>query len=600
MAQLIADRRDVDFVLHEQLEVDQLSREDRFAEFGKKTIDMIVSEARNLAVKEILPLQKISDQGCVFNAGEVKVPQAFHSVYAAFNEGEWLGMTDDPQWGGQGMPKTVAMAANEYFYGACNSFMLYNMLTHGAAKLVEIFGTDDQKQTYLKNMLSGKWSGTMLLTEPDAGSDLAAVQTIAKPNGDGTYSLSGNKIFISGGEHDMVENIIHPVLARIEGAPEGIGGISLFLAPKFRVNPDGSPGEFNDVVCTGIEHKMGLHGNATCSLTLGGKSGCIGTLLGQENKGVAAMFEMMNEARQMVGLQGFANASAAYTYALSYARERIQSRELKAPAGEKPVSIIRHPDVKRQLITMKAYVDGLRSLNYFCGMCYDRIAVSKDAEQTTRYKYLLEVLTPIIKGYGTDKAFEVCNQGIQIYGGYGFIEEFPVAQLLRDSRIFMLYEGTNGIQSIDLLGRKLSMKQGAAFNALLDEIKKTISMAGSADGLKELADRLERFFNTYMEVASALQAKSRSEEFLAAYAFSYPFMEVTGDLVIAWMLLWRAATAAANKGKKKKDDTFYDGQIRTARFFINQSLCVTQGKMNTLKECDTAFVEMEEEAFGSR
>lgn len=600
MAQLIADRRDVDFVLHEQLEVDKLSKAKRFAEFGKKTIDMIVSEARNLAIKEILPLQTISDQGCTFNAGAVKVPDAFHSVYAAFNEGEWLGMTDDPEWGGQGMPKTVAMAANEYFYGACNSFMLYNLLTHGAAKLVDVFGTDEQKQTYLKNMLSGKWSGTMLLTEPDAGSDLAAVEATARPNGDGTYSLSGNKIFISGGEHDMVENIIHPVLARIEGAPEGIAGISLFLAPKFRVNADGSLGEFNDVVCTGIEHKMGLHGNATCSLTLGGKSGCLGTLLGQENKGVAAMFEMMNEARQMVGLQGFANASASYIYALNYARQRIQSRALKAPAGSQSVAIIRHPDVKRQLITMKAYVEGLRSLNYFCGMCHDQVAVSTDADHKTHYDYLLEVLTPIIKGYGTDKAFEVCNQGIQIYGGYGFIEEFPVAQLLRDSRIFMLYEGTNGIQSIDLLGRKLSMKKGAVFNALLEEIKKTFVLAKAADGLDDLTARLEGFFNTYTEVAAALQAKSRSDEFLTAYAFSYPFMEVTGDLVMAWMLLWRAATATANKGKKKKDDMFYDGQIKTARFFINQILAVTAGKMDALKACDNAVVEMDEDAFGSK
>jgi hypothetical protein len=345
---------------------------------------------------------------------------------------------------------------------------------------------------------------------------------------------------------------------------------------------------------------MGLHGNATCSLTLGGKSGCMGTLLGQENKGVAAMFEMMNEARQMVGLQGFANASASYMYALNYARERIQSRELKAPAASKSVPIIRHPDVKRQLITMKAYVEGLRSLNYFCAMCHDLVAVSTDVDHKTHYEYLLEVLTPIVKGYGTDKSFDVCNQGIQIYGGYGFIEEFPVAQLLRDSRIFMLYEGTNGIQSIDLLGRKLSMKKGAAFNALLVEIKKTIADAKAVDGLEDLTARLEGFFSTYTEVAAALQAKSRSDEFLTAYAFSYPFMEVTGDLAMAWMLLWRATTATANKGKKKKDNIFYDGQIKTARFFINQILAATAGKMDSLKACDNAVVEMDEAAFGSK
>ena len=600
MAQLISDRRDIDFVLHEQLEVANLTKTEKFSEFGKKTIDLIISEARNLAVKEMLPLQKPSDEGCKFANGEVKVPEGFHKAMEAYNEGEWLAMTDDPQWGGQGMPKSVAMAANEYFYGACNSFMIYNLLTHGAAKLVETFGTDDQKEIYLKNMLSGKWAGTMLLTEPDAGSDLAAVSTIAKDNGDGTYSLEGNKIFISGGEQDLTENIIHPVLARLEDAPEGIKGISLFLAPKYRVNDDGTPGAFNHVVCTGIEEKMGLHGSATCSLELGGKGQCRATLLGEKNKGMAAMFLMMNEARQMVGLQGFANASTAYIHAVNYARERVQSKGLTDPVGSKAVAIINHPDVKRQLLMMKSWVEGMRSLIYYGGLCHDRIAIASDAEEKKRISTLLEVLTPIIKGYVTDKAFEVCNHGIQIYGGYGFIEEFPVAQLLRDSRIFMLYEGTNGIQSIDLMGRKLSMYKGEPFKYFLDQIQQAINQAKSVSEIQALAESVEALFIKYTETTQHLAELSQSDKALEAFAFSHPFMEVTGDLVMAWMMLWRASLAAPQIGKKKKDTAFYQGQVQTARFFINTILPITQGRLEAIQRGDAVAVEMEDAAFGGK
>ena len=600
MAQLIADRRDIDFVLHEQLKVENLSREERFNEFGKKTIDLIVSEARNLAVKELLPLQKPSDEGCKFNNGEVKVPQGFHQAMKTYNEGEWLAMTDDPEWGGQGMPKTVAMAANEYFYGACNSFMLYNLLTHGAAKLVETFGTPEQKEKHLGNMLSGKWAGTMLLTESDAGSDLAGITTMAKDNGDGTYCLEGNKIFISGGEQDLTENIVHPVLARLEDAPAGIKGISLFLVTKYRLNQDGSPGEFNNVVCTGIEEKMGLHGSATCSLELGGKGKCIGTLLGEKNKGMAAMFLMMNEARQMVGLQGQANASASYMYALEYARKRIQSKGLTDPVGSAPVAIINHPDVKRQLLMMKSWVDGMRSLIYYTGLCHDRVAIAKNDEERQSFSTLLEVLTPIIKGYITDRAFDVCNHGVQIYGGYGFIEEFPVSQLLRDCRIFMLYEGTNGIQSMDLVGRKLGMHKGKPFIHFLSLIEKTIADSRKVKGLESLADTMEHFFSNYAEVVHEISARAASGKVAEVFAFSHPFLEVTGDLAIAWMLLWRAAVACPKLGKTKKDDPFYQGQIYTAQFFINNILPVTSGRLNTIKQGDAVAARMEDALFGGK
>jgi alkylation response protein AidB-like acyl-CoA dehydrogenase len=349
MPQLIADRRDVDFVLHEQL---GLFEHESFNEFNKKVIDLIVSEARNFAIKEILPTFKDGDEkGCQFENGKVSVPDSFQRAWKLFCEGEWLAMCDDLEVGGQGMPKLVGYAALEYMTGANSAFMLYYGMTHGAAKLVETFGTEEQKSLYMKKMFSGKWGGTMLLTEPEAGSDVGALTTTATKKGDGIYSIQGSKIFISAGEHDLCDNIIHPVLARIEGAPAGTRGISLFLVPKYRVNKDGSIGEFNNVVCTGIEHKMGIHGNATASLSLGEKGETIGTLLGAENKGMSEMFQMMNEARAFVGLQGLAVASASYMYALDYARNRIQGRHLLAGADakEKKVAIIEHPDVKRQL-----------------------------------------------------------------------------------------------------------------------------------------------------------------------------------------------------------------------------------------------------------
>ena len=599
MAQLISDRRDVDFVLHEQIQAADLSRHDRFGEFDKKTIDMIVTEARNLAVKAILPLQKISDSGCTFENGKVTVPEEFHRVFQQFCEGEWLAMCDDPEWGGQGMPHVVAAAANEFFYGACNSFMLYNMLSHGAAKLVEALGSQKQKKQCMRNILSGKWGGTMLLTEPMAGSDVGALTTTAIPRGDGTYSIKGDKIFISSGENDLVENIIHPTLARIEGAPEGTRGISLFLVPKFRINDDGSLGEFNNVVCTGIEEKMGLHGNATCSLNLGGKGETIGTLIGAENKGMSAMFIMMNEARQMVGLQGFANATCSYMHALNYARERIQSKALTDAPGAAPVTIIHHPDVRRMLMTMRAYVNGMRSLVYYANYLVDLAEITANKEEKAGYQAMIDVFTPIVKGFITDKAFEVCSTGVQVFGGYGFIEEFPVSQLLRDCRIFQIYEGTNGIQSIDLLGRKLSMNGGQTFRSFLGLIQKTLEEAKAAKGLGDIPANFETVFNRYLTVVSSISDLAASDKVLNAYAFSHPFLEATGDVAVAWMLLWRAAVAAPKCEETGRDQAFYIGQVKTAQFFINTILPITGGRLEAISRADGAAIEMPDAGFGA-
>jgi alkylation response protein AidB-like acyl-CoA dehydrogenase len=602
MVQYIADRRDVDFVLHEQMQAGDLSKYERFREFNKKSIDMIISEARKLAIKEILPTNKLGDQeGCKFENGKVTVPESFHKAYELLKEGEWVSMPENPEWGGQGTPSVVMLAAFDYLVGSNCAFMLYPGATHGVGKLIEAFGTAQQKNLFLRKMFTGEWIGTMMLTEPQAGSDVGALITSAVKNDDGTYSITGNKIFISAGEHDLTENIIHAVLARIEGAPAGTKGISLFLVPKIWVNDDGSLGDFNDVVCTGIEEKMGIHGNSTCSLTLGGKGKCRGTLLGEENKGMRAMFLMMNKARLFVGVQGFGCASSAYMYAVNYARERIQGKNLlkmmdkNAPS----VPIIQHPDVRRQLITMKVYVEGMRSLLYYVGLCEDKVNISEDTEEKAKYQGIIDVLIPIAKGYVTDRAFEVCNYGIQVYGGYGYIKDYPMEQLLRDCRLTMIYEGTNGIQAMDLLGRKLGMNKGKPFMDLLGEMQKTIAIAKKISGLEDFTAKVEEAVNKLGEVGLHLGMTAFSEKVLNAFAFAYPFMEVTGDVVLSWMLLWRATIAAKKLeiGAKKKDVAFYEGQLKSAEFFLNSILPITLGKMKTILTTNGAAVEISEDSF---
>lgn len=615
MAQLIADRRDVDFVLHEQI---RMVDHELFEAFNKKTIDLIVSEARKLAIKEILPTFKDGDEiGCKLENGTVIVPESFKRAWKIYCEGEWLAMCDDPEVGGQGMPKLVGCAALEYMVGANSAFMLYYGMTHGAAKLLETFGNDEQKKLYMKKMFAGEWGGTMLLTEPEAGSDVGALTTTATLREDGTYAVQGSKIFISAGEHDLCDNIIHPVLARTKNAPAGTKGISLFLVPKYLVNEDGSLGEFNNVVCTGIEHKMGIHGNATASLSLGEKGESIGTLLGEENKGMPEMFQMMNESRAFVGMQGFAVASASYMYALDHARNRIQGRPLSAgkDASAKNVTIINHPDVKRQLLNMKVYTEGMRSLIYYYGKCQDIVHTTDDERLKADTAGLIEVLTPIVKGYITDKSLEVCSHGIQVHGGYGYISEYPVEQLMRDSRISMIYEGTNGIQAMDLLGRKLALNGGDSFAYFIAQIKKTVANTKAVEGVESLNEKVDHAVARLESLAGDIDGRARSENFLNAYAFAYPFLEVTGDVAFAWMHLWRASIAAPKlakkagsleknaviaKAAKNKDAAFYAGQMESAKFFINTLLPGAYGKMDAILAADTSVEDILDVSFGSK
>ena len=532
------------------------------------------------------------------------MPECYKRPWEMYLEGEWLALTEDPEYGGQGMPRTVAMAANDFLVGANYAFAMYAGLTHGAALLVEAFGTEEIKNRFLKKMFTGEWTGTMLLTEPEAGSDVGRLTTTAVKNDDGTYSISGSKIFISSGEHNLSDNIIHPVLARIEGAPEGTKGISLFLVPKIWVNEDGSMGQFNDVVCTGIEEKMGIHGNSTCSLTLGGKDGCRGYLLGEKNKGMRAMFLMMNEARLLVGMQAMTCASNSYLNALNYARERVQGRNLlqmmepDAPA----VPIIQHPDVRRMLISMKAYLEGMRSLLYYVCTLTDGIKTTDDEEEKARLQGMIDLLIPICKGYVSDRATDVCNLGMQVYGGYGYIKEYPQEQLVRDCRITQIYEGTNGIQAMDLLGRKLGLNKGKPIMDLMGEIQKIIRQAKELELLQAPAEALEKALNRLAEVAMQLGATAMSPQVLNAFAFAHPFMEASGDVVMAWMLLWRAVAAKkALDGKaKKKDQKFYEGQIKSAEFFTLSVLPVTMGKMDAIMLNCGAAVEIDEKSFGGK
>ncbi|MDA3895513.1 MAG: acyl-CoA dehydrogenase [Desulfobacteraceae bacterium] len=616
MAQQIADRRAVDFVMSEQLGLEEITKHERYKDMNRKMFDMIITEARNFAIKEILPVNEEGDKvGLKFENNQVTIPECFRRPYKLLCEGEWIAMTEDPEIGGQGLPHLIAQASAEYIVGADFSFGAFGFATHGAAKMIEVFGTDKQKELYLGKMYSGEWGGTMVLTEPEAGSDVGALTTTAVKNDDGTYTISGNKIFITCGEHDLTDNIIHPVLARIEGAPSGTKGISLFIVPKVWVNDDGSFGELNDVVCTGIEEKLGLHASPTCQLAFGGKGGCRGVLLGEENKGMRVMFHMMNEARLGVGAIGLFNASCAYLYAVNYAKDRIQGRDLADMMDKdaQPVSIMRHPDVRRMLMWMKSHTEGMRSFVYYVASLFDKMDLAETEEEKTAIDDFIGLLTPIIKSYCTDRGFEATVQAMQVYGGYGYTADYPVERLMRDSKINSIYEGTNGIQAMDLLGRKMGMKKGAVFMEFLGEIQKVTAQAKEIKGLEGLAELLDAAVNRLGGVAMHLGKTAMSLDFKVAFSHALPFLDVMGDVIMGWMLLWRANVAAPKlaellgdlegearleKINKNKNAAFYEGQVKSAEYFIQAILPVTLGKMASIEAGSKAIAEIPEVSFG--
>jgi alkylation response protein AidB-like acyl-CoA dehydrogenase len=603
MPQQVADRRDQEFVIWEQMNCEEILANEKYSEFNKKTCEMIVNEARTLAIREMLPILAEGDQqGVRFENGTVKVPESFHRVFNLIKEGEWNNLSVPVEMGGQGAPAFLGAAAAEYFLGANWPLYCYASMGNGTAHLINLYGTDAQKKTYLKKLTAAEWGGTMLLTESEAGSDVGALTTTAVRNDDGTFSLTGNKIFITNGEHDLVENIIHPVLARIEGDPPGTKGISLFIVPKYFVNEDGSPGTRNDIVCSGVEEKHGIHASATCSMTLGGKGKCIGYLLGNERDGMKIMFNMINGARMSTGLQAMSYASSAYLLAVNYARERIQGRDLEnfmdhsAPS----VAIIRHPDVRRNLLWMKSYVDGMRSFFYYMTRQATAALNSEQDEERKRSGDLFSMLTPIVKDYMAVKSHEVCVQAIQVFGGAGYTRDYLVEQYARDCKITSIYEGTSGIQAMDLLARKIGMNKGTVFMNFLGEIQQTAARAKAIDGLNDLAVKVENAAGRLGQVALHIGQTAMSADFKVAFAHALPFLYAMGDTVMAWMLLWRALVASENlaAAPKKKDIAFYEGQIKTAEFFINTELPLTSGKMEAIQGGCAAAIEISDEGFG--
>ncbi len=587
MAEQIADRRDIEFVLFDQLKVDELCQVEQFSDFNKKTFTMLINEARKFAVKEILPTYQEGDrEGVKFENGKVIIPECYRRPFNLLKEAEFTSMTEDPEYGGQGLPESIAIAAAEYLVGTNFAFATYSFLGHGTGKMIELLGTQKQKELYLKKLYTAQWGGTMLLTEPTAGSDVGLLETTAKRNDDGTFTLTGNKIFITSGDHDLTENIIHPVLARIEGAPKGTKGVSLFIVPKYWVNEDGSMGEANDIVCTGVEEKMGIHGSATCSMALGSKGKCRGVILGEENKGMKAMFHMMNEARLGVGLQSLAHASNAYLYALNYAKQRVQGRALEdaldhsAPA----VAIINHPDVRRMLLEMKSHVEGMRSFTYYTANCFDKAVTAGTKEERDKNKMLSELLTPVLKTYNSQRGFEMCVKAMQVYGGAGYTKDYPVEQLTRDCKIASIYEGTDGIQAMDLLARKLGMNQGKVFLDFINEATNVVTKAKPFEQLKEIARKTEILLQKLADSAMHMGTTAMSGKFKIAFAHSVPFLEVMGDTVMAWMLLWRANIASEKLGNspRKKEIPFLEGQIKSADFFINNITPMTLGKIDSI------------------
>jgi alkylation response protein AidB-like acyl-CoA dehydrogenase len=619
MSNLLVNTRDQLFILFEQLDIEKLFENEKYADFSKDVVLMIRNEAEKLALNVLMPIYAEGDrEGCTFKDGKVSVPASFHNAFRKYVEAGWLCPVESPDVGGQGMPIVVATAGSETAFAANFPLLMYPGLTHGAARLIEKFGTEEQKNRYMYKMYAGTWTGTMCLTEPGAGSDVGALKATAKRLPDGTFAITGTKIFISCGDHDLTENIVHPVLARIEGDSPGTAGVSIFLVPKYRANDDGSLGEFNDVRTGNIEHKMGIKASATCTLNFGDDGKCIGELLGKERQGMRIMFHMMNEARLEVGMQSLGHATAAYEHAVHYAKERIQSIpvwEMKNPDA-KAVPIIQHPDIRRKLLWMKAYVEGIRALNYFTAYCMDLEGVSKTEQEREKWHGLIELLIPVCKAYSSEKAFLVCSAAIDIYGGYGYCSEYPVEQYLRDCKIASIYEGTNGIQCLDLVGRKLGQRKGMDVMNLLGETSATIAKTKEIGGLSQYALHLEEAQNAIIDLTMQFAQMGRSSGFMIPILNATPYLEIFGDVVIGHFLLQAAGIAHEklqaiytekgiedSKGRKRAlihenaDAAFYEGKIAVAKFFAVDTLSSIKSRCEAIKRGERVPIEMADESF---
>ena len=568
----VAPLKDMLFVINELAGLDKVNALPGFEDATPETVEAVLEENAKFCGEVVAGLNVAGDKEPSFwKDGAVTTTRGFKEAFKAFGEGGWQGVQHPVEFGGQGLPKLVATPCIEMLNSANLSFALCPLLTDGAIEALMTAGSDEQKRIYLANLISGKWTGTMNLTEPQAGSDLALVRTRAVPQGDGTYKIFGTKIFITYGEHDMAENIVHLVLARTPDAPEGVKGISLFIVPKFLVNADGTPGERNDVHCVSIEHKLGIKASPTAVLQFGDHGGAIGTLIGQENRGLEYMFIMMNAARFAVGTQGVGLAERAYQKAVRYARDRVQSRDLAGSSG--PVAIIHHPDVRRMLMSMRAQTEGARALAYVTAAAFDAAHRHPDEAVRKANGAFYEYMVPIVKGWSTEMSIDVASNGVQVHGGMGFIEETGAAQYYRDARILPIYEGTTAIQANDLVGRKTVRDGGATAKSILARVRATqeeLPASESAD-LAAIRKQLGAAADALEEVVDYVVANMRSD-IKGVFAGSVPYLKMAGIVLSGWQMA-RAALAAQRKLQAGEGDVkFYQAKIATARFFADHFL----------------------------
>lgn len=615
MAKLLVDDRDQSFVLYEMLEMEKLCNSQLFAEHSREVFDMALNEALKLAVSELAPTNKEGDEeGCTYNPDTqtVKVPECYKAPYRMLGEGGWIVMSENPEVGGQGFPLILGAAISEIFYAAC--FPVYGgaIISHGAGKLVELYGTDYQKGRYLEGLYSGKWGGTMCLTEANAGSDVGALRTKAAENADGSYLISGTKIFITAGEQDLTENIIHIVLARVEGDSAGTRGLSVFIVSKYLVNDDGSLGDKNDVICSGIEHKMGQHGLSTVTLNFGENGKCIGYLLGERSKGIMVMFNLMNEQRLLIGVQGLSMSSKAFLNTVDFAKNRIQGAPISDPNAAS-VPIIQHPDIRERLLSMKAYVGGCRALSYFAYYCIDQTHIT-EGEGKLEWQSLVDILTPVAKAYNSYRAWEITGSAVECAGGYGYCSEYPFEQIARDCKVTSIYEGTNGIQAMDLMFRKLIRNKLVDFERLISKIDKTIAEAKKIKTIRSYAEIVEKAKAGLVEVVHDQMALVKDGKIVAVYHNATPFLEAMGDVILGWMHLWQLTIAYPKLmdliGDRKEDEmeaiidesgeaAFYSGKVLGAKFYIGSILKKTFGKFEQLRSNENAALEIFDKSFVS-
>ncbi|CAG4928046.1 unnamed protein product [Acidocella sp. C78] len=591
-----APLNDMRFVLHELYDSSAIAELPGNADFTPELIDSVLEEAAKISEQVLFPLNQVGDrEGCSYENGVVRTPSGYREAYRTFCEGGWTAISSDPDYGGQGMPLTAAMMVEEMFCSANVAFGLYPGLSHGAYVALKHSGSDEQKKAWLPNLVSGKWTGTMCLTEPHCGTDLGMLRTKAAPNGDGSYSITGNKIFISAGEHDLAENIIHLVLARLPDAPAGVKGISMFLVPKFLPREDGTLGPRNGMQCTAIEHKMGLNGSATCAMSF---DGATGWLVGEPNKGLAAMFKMMNTERLSVGIQGLGIAEVAYQNAVAYARERIQGRSLTgAKAPEKQADpILVHPDVRRMLLTSRAYIEGCRALAGWVARELEILEKSDDDEARQVADDFASLMTPVVKAMFTDLGFEIASLAVQTYGGHGYIRDHGIEQYVRDARIAMLYEGTNGIQALDLVGRKLPQDGGRLLTRFLDPVLEFIDAHQDNDALAEFLPALSQALEHVQEATGVIMegAMANRDEVGAA---SVDYLRLFGLASLAFVWARMVAVAAPKAGDDGEGAQFYRAKVRTAKFFMDRLLPQTGALLAAIRSGAATMMEFEDAAF---